>query len=362
MLAPQRLCFLIADISGYTSYLGGVELDHAQDILADIVGTVVSALRPTFRLAKLEGDAAFVVAPAERIDGSLLLDTIEHCYGAFRRRRRDVRQATSCGCDACIRIPDLDLKFVVHVGEAIARPVAGQEELMGADVIVVHRLLKSDVVQATGIHAYALLTESATTAVQLRPADLGMTSYVGAYEGIGEVAAWVHDLERAWRQQEAAREVIVTPSQAMHVVDIATVAPAQMVWEFLTTPGRRMRWQQGVTGMSLDATGNRRGQGATNHCMHGQDAIVEEILDWSPFHHLTIRSTMGTPGGPLRFLMTWELEPAGDGTVLHARVAPTRSPKDRALLQQVGPMLGTILDGNVRMLGPLLDAEASGRS
>ena len=56
--APQPMCFLIADISGYTSYLAGVELDHAQDILADLIGTVVTALRPNFRLAKLEGDAA----------------------------------------------------------------------------------------------------------------------------------------------------------------------------------------------------------------------------------------------------------------------------------------------------------------
>jgi hypothetical protein len=29
----ESACFLIADISGYTSYLAGVELDHAQDTL-----------------------------------------------------------------------------------------------------------------------------------------------------------------------------------------------------------------------------------------------------------------------------------------------------------------------------------------
>src|SRR3954453_11939165 len=94
--APQPACFLIADISGYTRYLTGVELDHAQDILADLMGAVVSALRPTFRLAQLEGDAAFTYAPLERIDGSLLLDVLVRCYFGSRRRRRDVRQATSC--------------------------------------------------------------------------------------------------------------------------------------------------------------------------------------------------------------------------------------------------------------------------
>ena len=40
MLArPEKACFLIADISGYTSYLAGVELDHAQDIIADLMDT-----------------------------------------------------------------------------------------------------------------------------------------------------------------------------------------------------------------------------------------------------------------------------------------------------------------------------------
>src|SRR4051794_40441214 len=147
---------LIADISGYTSYLAGVELDHAQDILADLVSTVVTALRPAFRLAKLEGDAALMTASAGKLDGSSLLDTIERCYFGFRRRRRDVRQATSCECDACVRIPNLDLKFVVHQGQVVRQKMLGREELVGADVIVVHRLLKNDVVAATGIEAYAL--------------------------------------------------------------------------------------------------------------------------------------------------------------------------------------------------------------
>ena len=65
---PEPACLVIADISGYTGYLAGVELDHAQDILADLIDTIVGALRPPFQLSKLEGDAAFVylVAPESR--------------------------------------------------------------------------------------------------------------------------------------------------------------------------------------------------------------------------------------------------------------------------------------------------------
>src|SRR5947208_1469988 len=167
--AAQPTCFLIADISGYTGYLADVELDHAQDILADLIGSVVTALRPGFRLAKLEGDAAFTYATIEKVDGSMLLDTIERCYFAFRRRRRDVRQATACDCNACVRIPDLNLKFVVHHGSAILQKVAGRQELLGSDVVVVHRLLKNDVVETTGIDAYALISQACIDASDLDP-------------------------------------------------------------------------------------------------------------------------------------------------------------------------------------------------
>src|SRR5271166_5381674 len=76
----ESACFVIADISGYTSFVSGVELDHAQDIIADIMDTLVRALRPPFRLAKFEGDAAFVYALADKVDGSLVQDSIEQAY------------------------------------------------------------------------------------------------------------------------------------------------------------------------------------------------------------------------------------------------------------------------------------------
>ena len=136
----ESACFVIADISGYTNFISGVELDHGQDIIADIMDTLLRALRPTFRLAKFEGDAAFVYALAERIDGSLLQDAIESAYFAFRKRLRSIKQANSCECRACSHMQSLDVKFVVHHGEFIKQKMAGQEELAGREVILVHRL------------------------------------------------------------------------------------------------------------------------------------------------------------------------------------------------------------------------------
>ncbi|MEO8251346.1 MAG: DUF2652 domain-containing protein [Chloroflexota bacterium] len=358
MLQPEPTWLLIADISGYTSYLAGVELDHAQDILADLIGTVVTALRPNFRLAKLEGDAAFVSAAAEKLDGSLLLDIIERCYFGFRRRRRDVRQATSCGCNACVRIPDLNLKFVAHHGVALHQRVAGREELLGSDVIIVHRLLKNEIVEALGIDAYAMFTQACTDAMAIDAAALEMEPLSEAYEHLGEVHTWVHDLERRWQEEEARQRVFVSSEASAFTVSAATSAPPQVAWEFLTVPGRRTGWQSGVTGVILaESTGNRRGVGATVHCMHGPNAVIEEILDWRPYDYTTNRSTIPTPAGPIQMLSTVELEPTLSGTTVHFRFAPPKTAKERAVFQDLAPMYHEIYEATAASIISQLETE-----
>jgi len=358
----QPTCFLIADISGYTGYLADVELDHAQDILADLVGAVVTALRPNFRLAKLEGDAAFTYAPVEKIDGSMLLDTIERCYFGFRRRRRDVRQATSCECRACAQIPDLDLKFVVHHGSAILHKVAGRQELVGPDVIVVHRLLKNDVVEKLGMQAYALISQACIEAAALEPAALGMVAHTETYDRIGDVPAWAHDLERRWQAEEARGRVRVSPDDAFVTVSVLTNVPPQVAWEFLTKPGQRMTWQPWVTEVAVEgATGGRRGPGSSNHCMHGKDAVIEEILDWRPYDYVTDRTILATPDGPLRVLHTIELEPTPTGTTIHMRFAAPKTKREMPLMQVIGPAYAQALQAQAPDLVAQLDAELAAR-
>ena len=348
---------MIADISGYTGYLAGVELDHAQDILADLMSTIVTSFRPGFRLAKLEGDAAFMFLIADRLDGSLLLDTIERCYFDFRRRRRDVQQATSCECNACVRIPDLNLKFVVHHGTILRQLVAGSEELLGPDVILVHRLLKNDVVASTGIQAYALLSQQCVDAMDLDVAALGMRAARETYEHIGEVSVWVHDLNQRWMEEEARTRVIVDEREAVFRFDTPTSAPPQVVWEFMTAPGKRLGWQFGVTGVEVTATGNRRGVGATNHCLHGGAASIEELLDWRPYDYYTYRNTVPSPMGAVTFLTTVELEPSAAGTIVHYRFASPQTDEGRAILEQLKPWLDDALDQSTARLRQLLDAE-----
>ena len=77
-----------------------------------------------------------------------------------------------------------------------------------------------------------------------------------------------------------------------------------------------MTWQPWVTEVAIEgATGGRRGPGSSNHCRHGKDAVIEEILDWRPYDYVTDRTILDTPGGPLKVLHTIEFEPSRAGTL-----------------------------------------------
>ena len=82
----QHGYLILADISGFTTYLAGVELEHAHEILTELLELIVERFRPALTIAKLEGDAVFAYAPESSMPrGETLLELIEACH------TRDVR-------------------------------------------------------------------------------------------------------------------------------------------------------------------------------------------------------------------------------------------------------------------------------
>jgi len=339
--APEKACLVIADISGYTGYLAGVELDHAHDILADLVSTVVGSLRPMLRLAKLEGDAAFAYVVTPAVEGSTLQETVEGTYFAFQRRLRDIASASRCECNACIRIPDLDLKVVVHHGDVIRQKIAGREELLGPAVILVHRLLKNDVVETLRVPAYALYTADCIAAMGIEdPTRQVFMEHRVATDVAGEVTTWIRDLAAAWADEQASSRVIVEGREVAWAYAFESPAGRQVTWDYLTSPIRRPQWNSDAV-VESSPTG-RRGAGTVNHCIHGKDAIVEEVLDYRPYDHVTVRSQLPAPGTP-RLVHSWVLEDGPDGgTHVEMRFARPK-PRDRAAFDQLLPMVQGIV-------------------
>lgn len=303
-------CLIIADITGYTGYMAGVELEHAQDILADLINTVAKGLRP-FKLSKLEGDAVFAFAATDDVDGSQLLDTAESCYFAFRKRLMSIRQASTCECNACSLLPVLNLKLVAHHGQVAQQRMAGRSELVGNDVIVVHRLLKNSI----GRPAYLFITDACMDKTDLDPGELRFQRHAETYPDIGEVAGWIHDLDSAWTAEQDRQRVYVTSEQAALEFSGFVPTPPEVVWEYISSPALRPKWSMGITRIDqLDPSGRRRA-GTLNHCMHGKDLLLQEFLDWRPPHYYSSRVTMGD----MRIVSTHEVLPAPGGSIVNDR-------------------------------------------
>ncbi|MFN8604285.1 MAG: DUF2652 domain-containing protein [Candidatus Binatia bacterium] len=311
-----RGVLLIADVSGYTRYLGGVELDHAQDILADLLGAVVASTG-VMRVAKLEGDAVFCHAPAGELDGAAIVDTIESCYFAFTRRLRTIAHLTTCACDACRKLDGLDLKFVVHFGQYATHVVADREELIGYDVILVHRLLKNRIADASGTRGYALFTTPAIAELGLREFAEGLTPLQVSVDDGDEVDVRVLDLNGRWLELQRTLRTVSDPE--VEVCADVEASPAE-VWRVMASAAERPNWISVSTGVEQHNARGVPGVGTVNHCFHGsQPSTTDEVVDWAPFEHITFSTTVGPLG---RMWVTWGLEALdGDTTRIRHRFA-----------------------------------------
>jgi uncharacterized protein YndB with AHSA1/START domain len=308
MAAPPRTtaatetgCLVIADISGYTGYIVEGPLEFSEDVVADVTETIAARLGQVLRINKREGDAVFAYAFRDEADASLILDTVEACYFAFRSRLEGVSHSTTCSCSACRKATELDLKFVLHAGEWIRR----DDELTGTDVIVAHRLLKNEL----ELSAYALVTESFAAAYGLDPELLGLVPHVERYDDVGEIRGFVSDLEGRYLVERNRRRVVVSPEDAAFTVETTLTLPPAAAWELLTAPAKRLLWQ--VDDIEEAQAGGRRATGTACICVDGRTKIFEELLDWRPFDYFT---ESRTPEGGTRFLLTTSLTPEAEGT------------------------------------------------
>ena len=179
-------------------------------------------------------------------------------------------------------IGNLGLKFVVHRGTYSRQVVAGVVQLYGADVNLVHRLLKNTV----PLREYLLATDAA-----LR--DWPASARAGFVEApqhydLGDVGAAYVDLAPV--RADALREdrTIVTEAEAKLRSSRRYDAPPEQVWELMTDPVARRKI---MNVPRVDFEKGARGSlvGAEYHCEHGGDhTTVFRVLNAERPSELTI--------------------------------------------------------------------------
>ena len=156
---------LLADISGYTRFVGTTGAAHSYRAVARLLELLLKRLEGILELSNIEGDALLFHAddPARTREvglHSVLVATFQE----FERETRFI--AESADCEACAGVAQLSLKYIVHAGTYVKQSVAGHTVLFGPDVILAHRLLKNTIPS----QHYIFVTESALPYLPLGPA------------------------------------------------------------------------------------------------------------------------------------------------------------------------------------------------
>jgi hypothetical protein len=314
----QHGYLVLADISGFTSYLAKVELEHAHEILTDLLEIIVKEFKTLLTISKLEGDAVFAYVPESNfLGGENILELIENTYVSFRRQRETSRRNTTCTCKACLSIPTLDLKFFIHHGDFIVQEVSGIHELVGSDVNMIHRLMKNHVTENTGWTAYMLFTNQAIQSLGVQFEEIH--NQIESYEHLGEIQIYCIDLHARYKEIIETRRIFISPEEADYTFTFDFEAPPSVIWHWLTDIDKKTLLAEGEAVFTVQSRpGGRSGPGASNHCAHGKNlkgSLVETILDWRPFEYFTLDGTEGNN----HMRQTYRLEPISDGmrTRLH---------------------------------------------
>lgn len=351
---PNKGYFVITDISGYTEYLTGSELDHANEILQSLFDAQLKAVKHPFLISGFRGDAIFMYVPELNfIQPQSFVEALENFYIVFADTLQQMQYNTTCRCRACRNMAMLDLKMCTHYGEYIVQKLGNREELLGADVIVPHRMLKNHVIEKTGIKSYALFSDVAGQRLNLSEYCEKLVPHSETYEHIGKVPMYVHDLHPIWEKYRAKNRRYVDAKDAWVKSEIELPFPPALIWEFLTTPDLEAGFLGYDYGERVDLLGGRVREGSGFHCAHGDLHVYSRILDWKPFEYYTMeQSAMG-----LSYLSTRRLIVTDYGT----RVGIYLSMPQENSSAEVRQFLQTAMDAGYGGLGPYIEKTLKNR-
>lgn len=234
------------------------------------------------------------------------------------------------------------MKFFIHYGTFGIQRISDYDELVGSDIILLHRLLKNSVTAETGIRAYALYTEAAIRQLDAESIGETMTPHKEAYEHLGEVGVLVQDMHPVWEKKRSATAVDFPNDRLMWQGEVHISMSRERVWDYLIQPEFR-KTLIGVDRMEIANRANGRiAPDSVYQCYHGDKYFPQVILEWQPFERMILSES--TPmSHAINFIAEYRLDSTEGGTRLTKLIAkPTGPFLGRALMRLLGPVFGRI--------------------
>ena len=335
---------VLADISGYSTFVAQTEVDHSWSILHELLDTMVRSLAGRMDVSQVEGDAILFISGLSTAE---VVNALEGTFVAFHRRLRDMQAVTTCPCSACANIGILKLKFVIHHGKFSRQRLGSVEQLHGTDVIVAHRLLKNKVPSKE----YLLVTDAV---LERLPADMRsrFTPHTEEFD-LGAISGGYEEIAYLWQAAQATERKRVLPEEAMVNSDVLVDAPRELVYKLMLKPAVMERY---LFADGVDAVPGARGEdlGSEFHCHNGGSLVSMRVVSLEPGQELTLIADQ-----PTTMHITTRLSDAGAGQTKVSRSFLWEEPADPEVAQSVRPMMEAMVAAGETAIKEVFEEKAA---
>ena len=152
----QKGFIIIPDISGFTHFVNNAELDHNRNIIKELLETIIDANEMELKISEIEGGAIVFYQLGEFPDLEIVYAQVERMFLSFHKGLLLYERNQAFYCNAFTTAINLSLKIISHFGEFTEYNVGDFRKLIGKDAIIVHPLLKNDIID----HEYWLISSS----------------------------------------------------------------------------------------------------------------------------------------------------------------------------------------------------------
>jgi hypothetical protein len=257
-------------------------------------------------------------------------------YVEFRRAIDLMVLNNTCRCNACANVSALDLKFFVHYGPFAIQTVGEITQLVGADVNLVHRLLKNSISTSTGVQAYLVLTETAVSALDLDGSEEDLISHTEDVADFGEIRVVVKDLHPVYESARRSGRTFYRSEDVLISVAIDIPMPIEHVWNY----ANQSRFRNLIIGSDSyevsDRKAGRVATGSTYQCYHGKMIVSQLVLEWLPFQRVVLEQRVPIPGRrPTTAILDLEFTSMAEGTRLSETATKPTGPLIQRLLAKL---------------------------
>ncbi|MBG8555229.1 DUF2652 domain-containing protein [Hymenobacter guriensis] len=256
--AAQPALLFIPDISGFTRFIEESGNDRGPWLIADLLEILIEANLLNMQVNEIQGDAILFYRLGPPPSIAELVQQCRRVFLDFQNYLRLIERDTDSQLAAVVREHALTLKMIVHYGPVHVARIREHTKLMGRDVIIVHRLLKNDVVG----DEYVLLSQQylATQSVAAVRAAFTWTRLlagVSSYAYLGDIPY---------------RYALLTPLRLLvqgadlggqgssNAVQVRRVLPVAAAYALRVVSNLRLRphWLTGAHGVQYDVTKSNR--------------------------------------------------------------------------------------------------------